>query len=429
MLPTLPWEIWAHIASYLSKDQLKKLYSVNRALYEISMDARYKTLWVEYLDKRTISRLRSVQDTPLVDREVHTVSATQDALTSIGSALLHRLYEAKPQHPDHVIGRVERHLRIIDCIWSLLSGRVESLSIRLWGGKTHFVCPTFSNVLGIKHLSVTLLGAFRGNAVAPGIANLINAASASLESFHLEISGIPSDSNHEIFGRLHPFPRVKRAHFAFCNAQAGSEAVTFLNTHGKGLEELKLSAVGVIPFSVAALQLPVLHKLSVDWSFCHNWTDHLKPGTNFPMLSCLKITGPCTKGHHIISFCDMLKRAGGSGLRHLELPCETMDAEAFDHFAEAFPNLHTLILQTTHLSSSSGSIPGWDVESFAAEMENREYSAWSLYDLEIRPVARAYGRFRYPWPSYEVMQIVASHVPSVRSFCGSGHMDSPNGAD
>ncbi len=104
----------------------------------------------------------------------------------------------------------ERHLQMVDCIWSLLSGRVESLSIRLWGGKTHFVHPMFSNILGIKHLSVILRGAYRSDPVALGVANIINAASASLESFHLEISGMsPSDSSRDIFERLRMYLDLK----------------------------------------------------------------------------------------------------------------------------------------------------------------------------------------------------------------------------
>ncbi|KAL4263210.1 hypothetical protein AB1N83_007221 [Pleurotus pulmonarius] len=469
MLPTLPWEIWSHIASYLSKGQLETLYSVNRPLYEISLNARYKTLRIKYADKRIISRLRTVRDTVSIagrvqDLNIDIWSLASDRSWTERSTRLQRLgmrlrrlnqllstgpTKHNPSAPKLLLEAVnkmnglrsvyfdlycdasERHLQMVDCIWSILSGRVESLSIRLWGSKTHFVCPMFSNILGIKHLSVTLRGAYRSDGVALGVASIINAASASLESFHLEISGMsPSDSSHEIFERLYPFPRLKCVHFAFCGSQAGSEAVTFLNAHGEGLEELRLSAAGVVPFSVSALHLPMLHKLSADWSFCCNWNDDIQPGgavINFPMLDCLRITGTCNKGQNITSFCDMFKLASGNGLRRLELLCESTDAEAFDHLAEAFPNLHTLILRTTSLSNPSGSYLRWDVESFAAEMENRNYSAWSLYDLEIAPVARPFGGFRYPW--YEVMKIVASRIPSVRSFCGSGHMDSPNNAE
>lgn len=138
----------------------------------------------------------------------------------------------------------------------------------------------------------------------------------------------PSDSTHEIFQRLRmyldlkvspanafqnldPFPRLKRAHFAFCGVQDEYEVVTFLNAHGEGLEELRLSTVGVVSFSIAALQLPMLRKLCADRNFCHGWNGHLQPGTfdiNLPLLDCLRITGTC-HGDDVISFCDMFNDA------------------------------------------------------------------------------------------------------------------------
>lgn len=69
-------------------------------------------------------------------------------------------------------------------------------------------------------------------------------------------------------------------------------------------------------------------------------------------------------------------------------------------------------------------------EAFAAEMENRAYLTWGLHDLDITPPFRPRLRLFTSLlrPSYQVMQIVASHIPNVRSFRGSGHMDFPDGA-
>lgn len=43
MVP-LPYEIWLHITSYLSKDELWRLRYLSHVLFDIAMDNRYKTL-------------------------------------------------------------------------------------------------------------------------------------------------------------------------------------------------------------------------------------------------------------------------------------------------------------------------------------------------------------------------------------------------
>lgn len=44
----IPFDIWLEIASYLSRDDCIRLYSVNRALFEISMDERYRLVCFRY---------------------------------------------------------------------------------------------------------------------------------------------------------------------------------------------------------------------------------------------------------------------------------------------------------------------------------------------------------------------------------------------
>ncbi len=61
MPPALPFEIWAHIASYLSSIELGRLFSINKALYEISMDSRYKTLQLRRPNNVTVSKLRMMR--------------------------------------------------------------------------------------------------------------------------------------------------------------------------------------------------------------------------------------------------------------------------------------------------------------------------------------------------------------------------------
>ena len=60
MVPPLPFEIWAQIALYLSNDE-RGLLSVNKALYEISMNSRYRSLRVRYPNNATITKLRMLR--------------------------------------------------------------------------------------------------------------------------------------------------------------------------------------------------------------------------------------------------------------------------------------------------------------------------------------------------------------------------------
>lgn len=69
-------------------------------------------------------------------------------------------------------------------VWSLLSDRIDSLSISVWEAHTPSLRPTLSRVLGVKHLSISLIGQQKSD--ADGLADLINTASQSLESLRLE---------------------------------------------------------------------------------------------------------------------------------------------------------------------------------------------------------------------------------------------------
>ncbi|KDR76197.1 hypothetical protein GALMADRAFT_225877 [Galerina marginata CBS 339.88] len=43
MVVDLPYDVWLHVASYLSSEEVKRLYSVNRVLFNIAMDLLYNT--------------------------------------------------------------------------------------------------------------------------------------------------------------------------------------------------------------------------------------------------------------------------------------------------------------------------------------------------------------------------------------------------
>ncbi|KAF4603091.1 hypothetical protein EYR38_003496 [Pleurotus pulmonarius] len=241
------------------------------------------------------------------------------------------------------------------------------------------------------------------------------------------------------------FPALKRVDFSFYKNLRASEMARFLNSHGKTIEELTLATnidrpsdltsffnsllAETIPiFSISALQLPLLRSLSIAWNLFEGSLDvpfqQLWSNVDFPVLDTLKLTSPSMDNAHLAFFCDVFKRSSASHIRRLELPFTFMNAETLDLLSEAFPNLHTLILSTTWLSNPAMTNPPWDIDAFAAEMEHREYPTWALYDLEISPsnirVEIMSDRF-----IYRIMEIAASRIPSVRSFCGSGHMVVP----
>ncbi|KAF9048635.1 hypothetical protein BJ165DRAFT_1039764 [Panaeolus papilionaceus] len=52
----LPYDIWFTISKYLSSDELKRLYSVNKALFYISMDEKYKAASIGSLSQSDTAR-------------------------------------------------------------------------------------------------------------------------------------------------------------------------------------------------------------------------------------------------------------------------------------------------------------------------------------------------------------------------------------
>lgn len=104
----------------------------------------------------------------------------------------------------HSSNDIEQYLPTAALLWSLLLGRVDSLSVRIWERHSHLLYSTFSNLLGVKHLSITLQGISDNE--AHGLADLINTASQSLESLGFEMFFI-SSSPHAVFTSLRMYLR------------------------------------------------------------------------------------------------------------------------------------------------------------------------------------------------------------------------------
>ncbi|KAG9226884.1 hypothetical protein CCMSSC00406_0003443 [Pleurotus cornucopiae] len=399
MPPTLPFEIWACIASYLSNVELKTLSSVNRALCQISLNAWYKTLQVHQLSQYTVAKLQMMRDTASAVGRVQALEVnisafetlarltrfqrlrnqfrrlfslpgkypaalTTKSVTSVQKLLLgavRNMHDLKAVCFDFTRAHDTRQflsVAHVHEVWSLLSGRVDTLSIYICPDDAHLLPSTFSSILGIKYLYIELRG-FRVTEVR-GLTELINTSSQSLETFAWKSNFCFIDfssSIHRSFPILHVFPKLRRADLAVWNT-TGSEVTTFLNAHGGSLEELNLEFShpdGGPPVGVAALQLPSLRTLSIAWNWC-KWGgpvtipfQRLWSGANFPMLSCLEINDPYMKMDHVAFFCDVFRGSGGNRIRRLSFHCEALNAETFDHLSEAFPNLHTLIVTVISL--------------------------------------------------------------------------------
>jgi hypothetical protein len=50
----LPYDIWLEIVKFLPGDIVRRLFSVNRVLFEIAMDERYREVEIMTLDRRTL---------------------------------------------------------------------------------------------------------------------------------------------------------------------------------------------------------------------------------------------------------------------------------------------------------------------------------------------------------------------------------------
>ncbi|KAL4263218.1 hypothetical protein AB1N83_007222 [Pleurotus pulmonarius] len=464
MISPLPYEIWAHIASFISKDQLETLYSVNKAFFDISMGVRYKTLWLKCPDR--VAKLKKLQDPVLIAghiRDLHIdvwilyyftearYSQLQRLRTrfrrliwpfagrqaapivtptknSINKVLLQALSSMRSLTSVlfvlHRTDEVKQLLPMVAHIWSLISGCIDSLSIHLSACHTSLLLPTFSSICNVKNVSITLQGNWHSESPICGLVDFLHTASPSLESLRLEVYSIHTPSSISgIFTSQYTFPKLKRVDFAF-HIAFESTVVAFLNAHAESIEELKFASyrpAHAAPFSIAALRLPLLRSLLLEWDRFGCWNNDVPyrqlwtPGGDLHMLERLEITSTCIDVDHLGLLCNALKSSGGSRLRYLELPCRTTDASTFDRLSETLPNLRTLILPTLYLSNPGGSNPEWNIEAFAAEMETRAYPTWTLYDLEITPPFRPRP---IPFPSslrqsYQVMQIVANHIPNV----------------
>ncbi|KAJ7251287.1 hypothetical protein C8J57DRAFT_1352625 [Mycena rebaudengoi] len=98
-----PYEIWQYIASYMTKEELRRLVTLNRPLYNIGMDAEYReVLWakVDLPMLRSLSRLSS---SPATARRVRRLDIRAWFLVSLSNRDARSVMEKSGRAPSHLL--------------------------------------------------------------------------------------------------------------------------------------------------------------------------------------------------------------------------------------------------------------------------------------------------------------------------------------
>ncbi len=184
----------------------------------VSVGRRVQNLEVSLKVLDTLRRERSTRSQRLgnyLRRFTMVFNKDATALTTKSVSGLQKLLQEAVDKMDHLtsiffdlhsahVDDMERYLPAAAFLWSLLLGRVDSLSVRVRERHAHLLYSTFSNLLGVKHLSITFQGISDNG--AHGLADLINTASQSLESLRFEIFFISSPF-HAVFTGLRMYLR------------------------------------------------------------------------------------------------------------------------------------------------------------------------------------------------------------------------------
>lgn len=57
----LPTELWRHIAHFLPREEIKRLYSVNQAFYYLAMDETYREVKFDWLNRDLLHNVDSLK--------------------------------------------------------------------------------------------------------------------------------------------------------------------------------------------------------------------------------------------------------------------------------------------------------------------------------------------------------------------------------
>ncbi|KAJ8454683.1 hypothetical protein ONZ45_g19204 [Pleurotus djamor] len=326
-------------------------------------------------------------------------------------------------------------------LWECLSNKVDSLSLYLL---PQYHAEMASNVYAcmskVSHLALLLHSELEGDWTGENcrsIAKLINNGVYSFETLCIDNVMNPIDFIFDdlrpLYGNLgeytsshcgRPFltdslriERFEKLRFINIQHKLGNaylEDVTrFLNRQSHCLVELKLKIIQ--PFSTAKFlsRLSIKTLRSLDLTLRDDYTDPMRPGTpplHLPALETLNIDSPYLLSYGLRMLLQSFRNA------EPPIPLHTLSAwiwrydnELLVETLSMFPSIRTLSIRfrdTNFLDTFRQSWP-----------EHLRLPQCDLQDITITEFSPSYGSRHM----YGLMKAVAAQIPTVRSFCGSGH--------
>ncbi|KAG6864931.1 hypothetical protein C0991_006282 [Blastosporella zonata] len=414
MVSYLPFEIWSRIASFLSHECVKKLYSVNHALFEIAMEAKYHVALFRSPDEVLVAlpllahpialaHVRCLELSPHV--LINTISQLQKREGR--DCILPKAFRnrSRKRPPAKSIKPLEQILVVLDGLSNLASLnlysrgynncedlklamtyirpalasfkelRVLTLDIMVEGYQSLSLTTVFPL---LENLHITLSNAYCSTDSKSIIDNIlapfVNNHHATLRAFHL--SSLRSIYTFDIpafllklryftslktFGLWHPFVSIRQSD------SAGVRHV--LHLHSEHLLELYLHAKGPIQYSMyptaeqwyaqefLQVKLPNLQVLDLDIEL---YPDIVQTAIYLGQFQSSLIT--LRLSVNTLSYEDVKHIAETFSiqdrLKELCLSVGVLSLQLFALLAEKLPSLEKLFLEFNELGSNSSDEPG-----------------------------------------------------------------------
>ncbi|KAJ7119684.1 hypothetical protein C8R44DRAFT_788706 [Mycena epipterygia] len=230
----IPFEIWLQIRDFMGHESSSSLYSVNRTLFEIVMNARYRVLDITRLNDDVVSRLPLVKDPGIAKRVRHLSISGLTLQNSILSTITGQ--RVKFPMDRNTLSVLNRRIRALD-VTSVLNAQVRLISEILSGLNVSEYSVKWDFREGIQsgELIHTSLQAAILDAVWPAFGSSLkkiyvstrperfnavlssNVHLARLEELHLEL--LPTSDGVQSIGIQDVFPEYVSSFFARVNPQ------------------------------------------------------------------------------------------------------------------------------------------------------------------------------------------------------------------
>ncbi|KAJ8483288.1 hypothetical protein ONZ45_g14648 [Pleurotus djamor] len=263
-----------------------------------------------------------------------------------------------------------------------------------------------------------------GSSGLTNIAHFIYGFKDTLQSLQLTaFHGLSIPHWREAFEDLGYFPNLQHIELQLkIDEFVGPSVFSFLERHQAHITELSLGQLYPGVPHLNGLSLSNLRKLCLDTECSAGglrdfWTSPI----DFKSLTNLALTAPSLPSNSLSDFCKECRDSGfGDQLRYLALDMRLLNGGVFDSLSITFPLLYSLSVSYRILSNADGS-GIWTSIGFMQQMEPRLYPKWRLYDMSIIQIQEDF--FQPDMIMYTLMEAIARSIPTVKSFCGSGHMD------